>query len=399
MRIGIVSNFNPIELKQYLDQEHDVPDTKVMASSVQALVSGFIKLGHEVVVFSPCSARYTQAKSLRELKGNHLKVYLVRSIPKIDNYIKHLYMPGKLAQCIKMEVQRLDVLHAQWTYECSAATLDFVSSQPTFCSVRDWWPVQYEYYKKNKSLESRILWGVCNRALFKRTVSESLLHLIANSEYTRSKILELFPDYVVPIIPNPINESYIVKDKPYNFNGVFITIANSVFEERKNIYTLLYAFRKFRQEHVEAKLIVVGGYSMDSEDYKHAVNDSLTEGVEFCGLLKHEELIDRIDESSVLVHPSLEETYGNILLEGMARRVLVIGGERAGAVPSVLGNGKYGLLCDVTQADCLLEKMVYASGNLTQCSSIVESATDYLLNGLTDVAIAKQHLSLYGTYL
>jgi glycosyltransferase involved in cell wall biosynthesis len=51
----------------------------------------------------------------------------------------------------------------------------------------------------------------------------------------------------------------------------------------------------------------------------------------------------------LLVHPSLEESFGNTLVEAMAQWTPVVGGEASGAVPWVLDGGKAGLLTDVTE--------------------------------------------------
>ena len=394
MRIGIVSNFNPSELKEYLYERQEIPDTKVMASSVQALVTGFLKQGHHVVVFTPCSSKFTLGRSIKILEGTLLKIYLVRCLPKIDCYIKHLYMPQKLARCIKLEVGNLDVLHAQWTYECSVATLGFVERLPVFCSVRDWWPVIYDYYK-DKTFKMRLLWGWCNRHMFIKTMNNTRIHFVANSEYTRHMIISMFPNYNVPIIPNPIKEQYIIKDKDYYFNNVFIMIADDLLAAHKNIYVLLKAFHVYYKHNSQSKLLLVGGYNREHELYKRAKSENLLEGVEFCGRLPHAQVIEKLDESSVMIHPSLEETYGNILLEGMARRLLVIGGEKSGAVPIVLGQGKYGKLCSVNDPESIYKAMSEVETEIEKVREIVNRATEHLCANLTDVAVARAHVDLY----
>jgi glycosyltransferase involved in cell wall biosynthesis len=108
------------------------------------------------------------------------------------------------------------------------------------------------------------------------------------------------------------------------------------------------------------------------------------------GWLDRDDLKDLLDSASALVLPSLEETFGNVLLEGMARRVEVIGGRASGAVPAVLGQGKYGILCDVTSPEALCAAMVQA-----EARAHVEAATAMLKEKYAAGALARRHLELY----
>ena len=116
----------------------------------------------------------------------------------------------------------------------------------------------------------------------------------------------------------------------------------------------------------------------------------LMEGVVLHGWLERDDLKDLLDSASALVLPSLEETFGNVLLEGMARRVEVIGGRASGAVPAVLGQGKYGILCDVTSPEALCAAMVQAEARVH-----VDAATAMLQEKYAAGALARRHLELY----
>lgn len=394
MKIGIVSNINPNELRGYLYNNQVISITNSMSSSVQALVSGLITLGHRVIVFSPASSRLTKGKHYVVLEGDNLKIYLIRVLPKIDYLIRHIYLPHSIARLIKKELINLDVIHSHWTYECSTATIKFVTQKPTFCSVRDWWPVQYEYFK-NAGIHQRILWGIAKRKMFYKTMNEERITFIANSEYTRNQILETYPEKNVPIIPNPIKAKYIIKNKNYRFNEVFVSIANSLFEKRKNIEMLLKGFYLYHLKHPYSRLLLIGDYSQNDSTYVRWKINGYLAGVEFCGILPHDQVLRKLDETSIMIHPSLEETFGNILLEGMARRILVVGGENSGAVPSVLGAGKYGVLCNVRNEQSIYTTLEEIASDSFNAAKIVDGATDYICSELTDIAVAKKHIELY----
>lgn len=126
--------------------------------------------------------------------------------------------------------------------------------------------------------------------------------------------------------------------------------------------------------------------------------ENLLQGITFCGMLDHKSLIKEIDTSTCLIHPSLEETFGNILLEGMARCLPVIGGMNSGAVPFVLGKGEFGILCDVNDVNSIVNAMKM-SEDTSKCACLVQKATDNLIKNYRSDSITYQHLALYEKYI
>ena len=346
--IGIASPINPYELREWLNTEDTLfaLDNNISATSVHTLVKGFIKLGYHVMIFS---ADVHINKPIH-LQGELLDIYSIprrfygiRKMSSFDGY----FMAGRLKKMIGEHISEISVLHAQWTYEYAYASLYYANRVPVFCTVRDWCPyLRSKAFSLREKLHWNIYWG-----LFKKVLSNPNVNFIANSQYTQTCMIDYWSDSrCSPIIPNPISEEYIIeKRRYYPASPIFITIANSLIETRKNLYRLLLAFREYRKECVDASLWLIGKYCESDDIIKQWKGQGLFEGVSLLGFINHDELIKVLDKGTVLIHPSLEETFGNILLEGMARRLVVIGGERSGAVPSVLGYGKYGYLCDVTQ--------------------------------------------------
>lgn len=398
MRIGLVSHINPIEIKGFLYEDQEIPDTKISASSVHALIVGFLKLGHQVIIFCPIDHHYIGYTSKTVLKGENVKVIIVPILSKIDFALRDYYLPQSLSRCIKKELCNIDVLHSQWTYQNSVATLNFVEDLPTFCSVRDWWPLIREF-NKNNNWKIRYFWGHPQKRMFEKTMNEQRIHFVANSEYTREMILNSYPNNPVFIIPNPIKSEFIIRNKQFEFNHVFISIAPDLFDKRKNLEILVRAFNEYHKRDEQSRLILIGKYNEDSLVFQKWSQNGWLNGVELCGFMSHDKVIKKLDEASVLIHSSLEETYGNILLEGMSRRLLVIGGIKSGAVPSVLGNGKYGLLCDVTNCGDIINTLVGVSSEKERIINIVNEATNHLIKDQTDTAVAKQHIDLYEKYL
>ena len=70
-------------------------------------------------------------------------------------------------------------------------------------------------------------------------------------------------------------------------------------------------------------------------------------GVDFLGLVPYHEVPRILKNVDLVIHPSLEESFGMAVAEALASRTPVIGGKTSGAVPWVLNGGKAGLLVDV----------------------------------------------------
>lgn len=101
------------------------------------------------------------------------------------------------------------------------------------------------------------------------------------------------------------------------------------------------------------------GFGSGEAAMEWAERRGLAENVVFVGSLLHGELQSRIAaEVDVLVHPSLEESFGMVLVEAMALSIPVIAGERSGGTRYVLDEGRAGILTDVRSPRVLGEAML-----------------------------------------
>ena len=384
MNIGVAGPFNPITVKQYFENDIELPDINHMATSVNAYVNGLLKLGHRVIVFTT----YSFKGQPYILKGKNISICFISTQFKLHALGK-LRMVRRIRDCIRDYVNELDVLHAEWTYEYALAIKAFKNCLPLFCSVRDWAPYIFSLAKK---ANEKYYWGL-SLFIFWQVMKGDSLHFIANSDYTKKQILSKYPSKKVATIPNPMNsKNVLISRTDYPKEPTFISISTRPFSYRKNNLVLLDAFSAYRKKEPSARLIIVGSYSEEEADSLE--KKGLLVGVQLTGLVSHDEVISLIDRSSCLVHPALEETFGNILLEGMCRRVPCIGGEHSGAVPQVLGYGKYGFLCDVTSSDSIAEAMEQAMST-DQREIIINACTEYITKTFSDTVIAQSHIDLF----
>lgn len=387
MNIGMIGYFNPYEIKDFFPDNITIPSINLTASSVNATVRGLLQEGHYVRIFTS----YPYNGLPQYIKGNNVEVHFISETSNIkgSSIFKRVYMINRLKKEIENNLQGLDVLHAQWTYEFALAAKHFSHKIPVFCSVRDWCPY---IYSLAKGIRERLYWLI-SLCIFRKVMKGNDIHFIANSEYTLKQILSLYPDKNVSIIANPIiKENILLNKKTERKEQIFVSIAQSLDEPRKNIETLLKAFKQYKSNKDNTRLILIGHYSLNTYERWQAMD--LLENVTFTGSLDRQQYYKILDESTVLIHPSIEETFGNILLEGMARCLPCIGGKRSGAVPMVLGNGKYGVLCDVNNIDSVVEAMRKIEDK-DFIKELTIRCTEYLLNNYSNNIIAQKHVEVY----
>lgn len=391
MNIGILSPFNPAEFNNYLPG-YTLPSICKSASSVNALVLGLLDQGHNVHVFT-CAPISTISYF-----GKQLSVTIINNkFPVIGSSRNNrLFIHNRIVKAVKEFILNIDVIHAQWTYEYALAAVQFSDKVPVFCTVRDWCPLIIKYQKK---ITDKFYWAITSYYIFRQVFNDKRIHFIANSEYTYRKIINKFPQLNVDIVYNSIKEEFIKEGAHiHNSNIIFITIAQSISEPRKNISRLILAFNKYLMINPVAKLKMVGRDCVSGnkiiEEWR---NKGLLRNVELCGFVNHDKLMTILDSCDVLIHPSLEETFGNILLEGMARKLLVIGGENAGAVPFVLEGGKAGILCDVTNEESIIQALIISS-NRNIAETKIQYAWNMIKEKYSSSNIAKKQIMIYEKY-
>ena len=408
MRIGYVTPFNPAAFSDLLGPA--APDIHRGATAVHVLVRELLSEGHEIQVFTS----YPGKGPVRRYAGGGLHVCAVPRSGRFPVPGKRLAVARRLRRVLTPYVvrhrveadipagarpdsallqaiwemdcfQALDVLHAQWTYEYALAAAAFADRIPTFCTVRDWAPYQLAMARDFKF---RTYWAE-SLLIARKVLRNKHIHFIANSEYTLNLLREDDSAKEVRLIPNPIDAGSILTERGrYPDHPVLVSVCQSI-DARKNIGTLLEAFRLYRTLRPTAELHL-GGKDFVPGNRRLAALGELPEGVILEGWLDRARLNDLLDRSSVLVQPSLEETFGNVLLEGMARRLPVIGGRDSGAVPAVLGHGRYGILCDVTDPRALCDALVEAESRPN-----LDAATERLRAEFSSDRIAARHLALY----
>jgi glycosyltransferase involved in cell wall biosynthesis len=158
------------------------------------------------------------------------------------------------------------------------------------------------------------------------------------------------------VIPNGLHDKYFADEtnRTPNLEDPTLISVNNGFGRRKNVRTLLRAFARLRNEYESATLRLLGDpYAEEQEAHQWSRDRGLTNGVDFVGQVPHSQVITDLRSADLLVHPSLEESFGNTFVEAMAQKTPVVAGEASGAAPWVLDDGEAGRLTDVSDPEAI----------------------------------------------
>jgi 1,2-diacylglycerol 3-alpha-glucosyltransferase len=123
-----------------------------------------------------------------------------------------------------------------------------------------------------------------------------------------------------------------------------ICFAGRIAKE-KNLELLLAAFAQARREIPAAQLIFAGGGPWQEQIKAKIRLMQLTESARITGFLSREEIFQVLKQSQIFAFPSLTDTQGIVVIEGMSCGLPVVA-VRSGAVTEVLREDREGLLVE-----------------------------------------------------
>lgn len=200
-----------------------------------------------------------------------------------------------------------------------------------------------------------------------RPLAALVLHraarITAVSPHLQRTLARLFPDLAerISVIPMPIDRIF-TRPQPITArrNGGRYVLAVARLARAKGLHDLIAAGRWLLDHGQHVKLIMVG--DGDDKEFLEKTAEALTisDRVQFMGVLGPADLRDCYDACDVAVLPSYEEGLGMTLVEAMYCGAPVIGA-RAGGIPDLITDDETGLLVepgDVTALAGALQKML-----------------------------------------
>ncbi len=334
----------------------EFPDGYFGAPFIATIIQEFLRLGHQITAITTSKA-IAKDYTTKTFSNGRFTWVVVASRPKSFRFnglklgrIIDFYSLEKYKMVEILNQYKPDIVHAHWSYEFAGAAIN--AKFPYLITVHDN-AYQILKYFKNIYRFSRLLMSEYNffNIHYASTVSPYMLN------YVKKRCDN------VAVIPNPISVllndheiDLLIKDKLRSLKNPSIIMINNGWDSRKNGKNGLIAFNQLLSKFPNAKLnLYGGGTEMYGLAYKDALKLGLT-NITFNGPVSHLSLINALKNSHILLHPSLEESFGVVLIEAMSFGIPTIGGKDSGAVPWVINNDE--LLVDVSNTNCMFNKIV-----------------------------------------
>ncbi len=346
----------------------------------------YYKQGHEIVLVT--ASRDIIKQEIYEqprLKIIIVKLWKHGRLSAFDHFRTDI---SRIQLAISKEI--CDVYHAHWCYEYAIACLR-VCPQKTWITLHDWpdivCPAIGNYYWKK-----RISLG--NQALKQGT------RFLAVSPYMKDLLESTYPEKKAEVVPNFLSQNEIGKFQSISKksgNGIAFLCVNNGFSDRKNTKVAMEAFEKLYLENPAIHLDMYGDeYEAGGVAAQWAANH-LTDisGITFHGAVQREEIYQAFRTADILIHTSIEESFGLIYLEAMASETAIVAGVDAGATAWVLGPDLSVGLTDVKNAEQVYLKLKLLSEDEKLRAHLQEKGKENLMERFTETVVRAQMEQLY----
>ena len=328
---------------------YDFPYPGGVTKHIINLAECFRRQGHQVSIIAASS----QAAEMN-LPGVFLISSFVVPVP-YNGSVARISLSPWLARRVRALLQRetFDVVHL---HEPTTPTLPWaVSWQMKRLSPQTALVGTFHSYRESPSLPYNYVRPILGR------VVNRLDGRIAVSRSARDYISAYFPGSY-HVIPNGVDVALFGKQTlppvPQFSEGLNILFVGRL-DPRKGFRYLIKAYARVKMAVPEARLLVVGPYSVEErQPYEQALSLMGLGDVHFIGYVPDEELARYYQHSQVLCAPSTGfESFGMVLLEAMAAGTPVVASDIEG-YRNVVTNRAEGLLVPPKDTPMLADALI-----------------------------------------
>jgi glycosyltransferase involved in cell wall biosynthesis len=191
----------------------------------------------------------------------------------------------------------------------------------------------------------------------------------ALSEYTRDSVLRIYPSVTAEVLPPIVSFPEPLRSKEPIARAGLRVMTVTRLEWVKNLDTLLDGFARYRQRtDPHATLSVVGTGSALPSLKELAQGLGIGQAVTFHGFLSDAELAALSAKCDVFACIPLDEPFGLVFPEAIARGLLAVGPDHGGPA-EILDHGKLGELVDPLEPDSV-------AGGLARIRRLTDSEVD-----------------------
>jgi glycosyltransferase involved in cell wall biosynthesis len=323
------------------------------------VVNELAELGHEIVVFTPRTARENDEPPKNGIVQAPVRVTSTLRFPAVRFWVK---LPHTIRRAEKDEP--FDIIHFNGL--CYSFAPRRLSKAPHVITVLH--PVRDAIEHVSPRLISRIK-GMSTETNFvyphieKRAV-KSTDAIIAISDYTRRRIIETYaiqPSNIYTVLlATDIPESAFSEEQLAEVRSELavpkvplVLFVGRVDDRRKGLDQLLYAFKDVLTKQQAALLVVGSGSQTEARRLAAALN--IAKNVFFAGKVEESVLRTCYALCTVYVFPSRLEGFGLPLLEAMAAAKPIVA-TNVGSIPELMTE-RNGSLVDVGDISALANAM------------------------------------------
>jgi len=176
----------------------------------------------------------------------------------------------------------------------------------------------------------------------------------------------------------------------------YVVSVSNGFGKIKNIDTALKAFALVKKQYSNIEYHLIGDdMGPLGPAYQFAKENSILSGIKFFGKLPFNEVIQKIQKASILLHPSREESFGMAVLEAMIIGTPVIGGGKSGNIPYLLDHAKAGELCNINSPEDIKKSMLKILLNKRYAKKLIRNAHIYAEKKYSENKIISNYLDYY----
>lgn len=360
MHIGLVGPIATADIAHLLDGDTSgLPRGYSGAPLLATLIGALLDRGHRISAFTLSNDLPLIQHSRVTAAGKNFTIDYCPMRPRA--WRPNGYLPGRIVDLYRFERRALvhamtdaapDVVHAHWTYEFAMATLatgiaHVITSHDSPYNIA-------RLYTKSRPTISLYRWL---RVLMARDVLRKARCVTAVSPYMRDEVQSITTAQI-EVVPNPVDAvtSTVARLRIAPVCPRVAMVCNG-WSAIKNPQPALIAFARLRQHRPTAELHLYGhDFGSDEVAQLWCRNQGISDGMYFHGAMPHRALLLALANNDLLLHPSIEESFGMVIAEAMAMGLPVVAGATSGAVPWVIGDS--GTLCDVRDAHAIEAAML-----------------------------------------
>jgi len=250
----------------------------------------------------------------------------------------------RIGSCLK-DIQP-DIVEAHWTYEYGLAAVK--SGYPCVIRIHDWMPNEFRI---SKEITFILKMFVQKYVLYKSK------YLVGPTPY----ICQLARPHTcakIFVMPPMVFPAYYELEDQENENVIF---SPAGILKRKNTFTLLQVMERLKEKCPDAKLYLVDSQKKSSNAYydkciTYIKRMKCNNVVIIPGMLDYGKLASYYASASVVVHASVEESFGMVVAEAQAAAKPVVVGKNGG-IDFIVQNNETGFIVDPFDINAYVDRL------------------------------------------